>query len=344
MKYAPLGRSGLNVSRLCLGTMTFGNPLDEKQCADLVGHALDQGINFFDTADIYEGYSRTFGSSGGVAEVLLGKALGERRNEAVICTKFGNPVGLGPLDAGLSARHLEKQLEGSLRRLQTEYIDVVLAHRWDASVGIEEVLRGFERWVGSGKVRCAGVSNWPCWRIAQASEIAARNGWPPPLVSSPKYSLLRRGIEPEHVPCALHYGIAIVPYQPLEGGVLTGKYRRGQGMPEGSRGNEKPGWMPKLDESLHDRIEALERLAAACGRSVAGYVLSWVLSRPGVASVILGCRNRDQLEEAVKAAGQLFPPEHAVEVDQLFPPPAPVGDEKVLYWRDQGWALEAFEQ
>ena len=164
MELRVLGATGMRVSPVCLGTMTFGKPTGAQECEHLVGGALDRGVNFFDTSNSYEGYDRTFGSSGGVAEELLGKALQGRRHEAVICTKFANPVGQGPFDAGLSARHLDRELEKSLRRLGTDRIDVVLAHRWDSSTTVDEVLRVFERWVAAGKVLAVGVSNWPIWR------------------------------------------------------------------------------------------------------------------------------------------------------------------------------------
>ncbi|MFN0170862.1 MAG: aldo/keto reductase, partial [Bryobacteraceae bacterium] len=250
MRYAPLGGSGILVSRICLGTMTFGNPLGAEDCERLVAAALDRGIQFFDTANVYEGYDRFWGSPGGVSEELLGQALKGRRRQAVICTKFGNPVGTGPLDAGLSARHLHLQLEASLRRLQTDYLDVVLAHRWDGSVRMEEFLKVCGQWVTAGKVRCIGISNWPVWRIAQASELAGTHAWPKLQVASPKYNLLRRGVELDQTACARHYGLSLVPYQPLEAGLLSGKYRTGAAAPAASRGAEKPSWVPKVDESI----------------------------------------------------------------------------------------------
>ena len=161
MEFRPLGSSGIMVSALCVGTMTFGKPLGEAESGRLVSHALDMGINFFDTANVYEGYDRVVGSSGGVSEELLGKALLGRRQEAVVCTKLGNPVGFGPMDGGLSARHLEEQLEKSLRHLKTDWIDLVLAHRWVAGFPVEEVWRVFDRWVCAGKVLSVGISNWP---------------------------------------------------------------------------------------------------------------------------------------------------------------------------------------
>ena len=325
MDYAVLGRSGIHVSRLALGTMTFGNPLEEQQCRALVSHALDCGINFFDTANVYEGYGRTFGSAGGLGEEMLGKALRGQRHNAVLCTKFANPVGRGPLDAGLSARHLEKQLESSLRRLGTDWIDVVLAHRGDPSVAVEEVWRVFERWVRSGKVLCVGASNWAAWRIAQANEIAARYGWPPACVTSPKYNMLDRNPELEEIPCASHYGMAVVAYQPFEGGLLTGKYRRGQPPPAGTRASEKPDWVNSLNDSTFDKLEAVEKLARDVQMTLAQYVISWVLSPRRVASAVVGCRTPEQLDSAIEGASRQLPPEHFNKIDSLFPSPTRSG-------------------
>jgi aryl-alcohol dehydrogenase-like predicted oxidoreductase len=338
-----LGKSGIRVSRICLGTMTFGNPVEEHQCRKLVSHALDRGVNFFDTSNVYEGYDRTFGSPGGIGEEMLGKALEGQRQRAVICTKYANPVGLGPLEAGLSARHLEVELENSLRRLRTDRIDVVLAHRADASVPTEEVWRVFDRWVQSGKVLCVGISNWPAWRIAQANEIASRRGWPPACVSSPKYNLLSRGAELEQIPCAVHYGMAVVAYQPYAGGMLTGKYRRGQAPPQGTRASERPAWLPAPDSTLFDKLEALENLAQSAGTGVPQYVISWLLSRKGIASIIVGCRTPEQLDTVLDGLRNPIPVDHLPKIDSVFPPAKPLGGEQILQWRDGAWRLEDLE-
>ena len=340
MQYRVLGTTGMMVSRICVGTMTFGRPLDEAQSKDLVGYALDQGINFFDTANVYEGYDRKVGSKGGVSESFLGQALAGCRQDAVICTKLGNPIGTGPLDAGLSANHLERELDQSLKRLRTDWVDLVLAHRWHPAVPMEEMWRVFDRWVRTGKTRAVGVSNWPTWRLAQASEMARRNGWPTVSVSSPKYSLMTRGIELEHLSCARHYGVGLVPYQALEGGALSGKYQRGQAPPPGSRGEEKPEWMPPRDDVLMKKLEALQELSQEAGMSVLEYVMAWTLSQKGIASVITGLRSRAQLDAAVEASGKSIPSEHFPRIDAIFPPPKPVGGDQVLRWGEGGWTLE----
>lgn len=342
MNYNTLGTTGIRVSPITMGTMIFGNPLDQNQCDRLVAAALDRGINFFDTADVYEGYSRTWGSRGGVSEQVLGKALGAQRQQAVICTKSGNPAGTGPLDAGLSRRHLDKQLEASLRRLQTDYVDLFLAHRWDPAVAMEEFLGTCERWIRAGKVRAVGASNWPVWRIAQACEMARTAGAPPLQVVSPKYNLLYRGVDLEQNACAAHYCVSIVSYQPLDAGVLSGKYT-GEKAPEGSRGREKPAWVPKLRPGDTERLGALARMAAGSGVTSAEYAIAWVLSRPSVASVILGWRSEAQMESALAATSLRIPEAHLTELDALFPPQGPLAEERVLVWRDGGWALRPAE-
>ena len=340
MEFRPLGSSGIMVSALCVGTMTFGKPLGEAESGRLVSHALDMGINFFDTANVYEGYDRVVGSSGGVSEELLGKALLGRRQEAVVCTKLGNPVGFGPMDGGLSARHLEEQLEKSLRHLKTDWIDLVLAHRWVAGFPVEEVWRVFDRWVCAGKVLSVGISNWPSWRVAQASEVAKMRGWTPVTASSPKFSLLSRGMELEQLGCALHYGIGLIPYQSLESGLLSGKYRFGKPAPLGSRQDEKPEWVPRVGKSVFNRLEKLRELSQEIGADLAQYVTAWTLARPGIVSLIMGFRNTQQLDAGIAGLELKIPDLHHKEIDKLFPPPRPSGGEQVLRWSMGKWVLQ----
>jgi aryl-alcohol dehydrogenase-like predicted oxidoreductase len=342
MDYRCLGRTGLHVSPICMGTMNFGSPVDEAGCMRLVSHALDQGLNFFDTANAYEGYARTFGSAGGVGERLLGKALGKRRDEAVILTKLGNPIGQGPLHAGLSNHHLSRELDQSLLRLGTDHVDVLLCHRADPTVAIEDVWHALDRFVREGKVRAAGISNWPSWRMTQACELAARHGLARCAVSSPQYSLLNRDIELEHMPACAHYEVGLVTYKGLMGGVLTGKYRRGQTDLAGTRAGDGSCWLPPLTDDLFDRIEAYERIVDRSGCSMTDYSIAWLLSRPMVASLVLGFRNADQIDAALAAAGRTVPDEDANEIDRIFEPPIRPGGEQVMRWRG-GWVLDARE-
>lgn len=339
MKYSSVGKSGLHVSAICMGTMNFGTPLDESQCSRLVRHALGSGVTFFDTANVYEGYARTFGSSGGVGEELLGKALDGRRHEALICTKLGNPNGMGPTNAGLSNRHLTTELEKSLRRLRTDYVDILLAHRTDPTVAADDLWNTFDRLVRSGKVLNVGVSNWPSWRMAQVCELARQHGWTRCTVSSPEYSLLKRDVELEHLPACKHYQVGLVTYKALKGGVLTGKYRRNQTDFSGTRAGDRSYWLPELGESLFDKLEAYQKIVDRSGMSMTEYSLAWLLSRPMVASVIVAFRTTQQLDAVVQACDKQLPEGDVVELDKIFPPPARPGGEQVMRWSD-GWVLE----
>ena len=342
MKYRPLGMTGLHVSTICVGTMNFGTPLDQGHCDKLVRHALDAGVTFFDTANVYEGYARTFGSAGGTGEELLGKALAGRRHEAVVCTKLGNPNGTGPLNAGLSNRHLTVELEKSLQRLRTDYVDVLLAHRTDPSVATCDLWATFDRLVRSGKVLSVGVSNWPSWRLAQACELAQQHGWTRCAVSSPEYSLLSRDAELEHLPACQHYQVGVVSYKGFKGGVLTGKYRRGQTDYSGTRAGDKLYWVPKLEDPLFDKLEAYRGIVERSGLSMTEYTISWLLSRPMVASIILGFRTTEQLDAAVKACEKTISTGDAEEINRIFQPPIRPGGEQVMHWRD-GWVLDDLE-
>ena len=339
MEHRCLGRTGLHVSPICMGTMNFGTPVDEADCMRLVSYALDNGINFFDTANAYEGYARTFGSPGGVGEQLLGKALGKRRDEAVVLTKLGNPIGKGPLFAGLSNRHLSIELDKSLRRLGTDYVDVLLCHRTDPSVAIEDLWSTLDRFVRAGKVRNVGISNWPSWRMAQACELARQHGLVRCAVSSPEYSLLTRDIELEHISASMHYEVGLVTYKGLKGGVLTGKYQRGQAAQAGTRAGDGSYWVPQLTDALFDQIEAYQRIVDRSGCTMTEFSLAWLLSRPMVASLILGFRNTDQIDAAITAAGKTIPDDVADPIDEIFHPPIRPGGDQVMRWRG-GWVLD----
>ena len=339
MEYRFLGRTGLNISPICFGTVNFGNPLVEKKCKNLVACALDEGINFFDTSNVYEGYGRWFGSSGGIGETILGKALSGKRNQVVICTKLGNPNGPGPLDAGLSARHLLLEIENSLRRLRTDWIDILLAHRMDPSIPVEDVWGVLDQLVRSGKVRCIGVSNWPSWLMAKSSELSVRYGWTRCSVSSPEYSLLNRQIELEHIPACLNYHVGLMTYKGLMGGILTGKYHRGQTDFTGTRAGKKKAWLTSMDSHLFDKLEILQKIASRSGLSMTEYAVAWLLRRPIISSVVLSFSNEKQLQAAVEASAKIIPNEDIEEIDQIFVPPKRPGGEQVMKWRS-GWALD----
>jgi aryl-alcohol dehydrogenase-like predicted oxidoreductase len=320
MRYRRLGASGLLVSPICLGTMTFGTPVPEAEAIRLVHAAIDLGINFIDTANVYEGYRRVLGSPGGVAEEILGKALREHRNRVVLATKVGAPIGPGPQDRGLSAVHILREVEHSLRRLQTDTIDLYIVHWPDKEVPLETTLAALDEAVRQGKVRYVGVSNHLAWQLGELLAIGERHGWPRIVSSQIPFSLLRREFQHDLNFCMRH-DIGVTPYQVLQGGLLAGKYRRGQAPPADSRAVEKPDWLWKFEDGLFDRIEGIEALAREIGVPAAQYALAWTLEQPAMTSVIVGVKRLEQIREAVAALEVRIPREHLAKLDVICPPP-----------------------
>ena len=320
MQYRPLGSSGLLVSPLCLGTMTFGRPVEEPEAIKLVHGAVDLGINFIDTANIYEGYSRVVGSPGGVSEEILGKALKTHRHKVILATKVGAPIGPGPQDRGLSATHILREIDRSLRRLQTDYVDIYTIHWPDQHTPLETTLRALESLVEQGKVRYIGASNHTAVALCEMLWLADKLGTPSVVVSQIPFSLLRREFQHDLDFCKRHK-IGVTPYQSLQGGLLTGKYRRGKPPPKASRAAEKPEWMWNLDDKLFDKLEGVEALARKAGVSTAQHVLSWTLSQPAITSLILGVKYMAQIEEAVASLQVKISSEHVVQLDKICPGP-----------------------
>ena len=291
MEYRNLGRSGLKVSLNGLGCNNFGMLIDEKQTAAVVGAALDEGINFFDTADIY---------GGGKSEEFLGRALGSRRQEAVIATKFGVPTGRGPNQGGGSRGYAVRACEASLERLRTDYIDVYLLHVPDPTTPVDETLDAMNQLADEGKVRYIGCSNLAGWQIADAQWEAKTRGLRSFVTAQNEWSLLDRKIEAEVVPTCEHFGLGIMPYFPLASGALTGKYRRGQEFDKTSRFGSSE-MMRNMyghfvsDESL-TTIEALEKVSEGAGLTIVELALSWLASRPVVSSVIAGATRPEQVK------------------------------------------------
>lgn len=282
----------LDVSAICLGTMTFGNPVDKDDAIQIVQWALAEGINFIDTADIYEGYDRKLGSPGGVAESILGEALCDRRDRAVVTTKVGNDVGVGK---GLGRDHIQRQINASLRRLRTDYVDIYELHRPDPDTPLEESVAVMAELIAAGKVRHWGFSNFDGEQIHQMLAICERNHWPKPVVSQPHYSWLTRDIESSHLPVCRQARIAVTPYRCLEGGLLTGKYRRGHAIPAGSRITESA-WLREPDDALYDRIEKFVADASKRSMTPARYAIEWSLEQPAVVSVVIGTKSISQLK------------------------------------------------
>ena len=293
------------VSVITLGTMLFGRPVPRPDAIDLVHAALDLGVNLFDTADIYEGYDRYLGSPGGVAEAILGEALRGRRDRAYITTKVGNPVGSGPdgghpagadySGTGLGAAHVEQQIDASLRRLQTDYVDYYLLHIADAETPLEDTLGAVDRLVTAGKVRHWGFSNFDADQIETMLSLCRDGAAAPPVMAQPQYNWLERDLESGYLPVCQRAGIAITPYRPLAGGLLSGKYQRGTALPAGSRAAESA-WID-ADDIPYEELAPFHEEAAAAGVSPACYAVRWLLGREGVVSVVAGVKSPAQLEE-----------------------------------------------
>jgi aryl-alcohol dehydrogenase-like predicted oxidoreductase len=295
MEYRRLGRSGLRVSEICLGTMSFGTLIDETQSQEIVDLAFEAGINFFDTAD---GYGK------GRAEEILGKALQGRRQEAVVATKFFNPMGPGPNDSGMSRVHIMNAIEDSLRRLQMDHVDIYYIHHTDVQTPMEEMLRTLDDLVHQGKVRYIACSNYAAWRLCEALGISEANGLARFECYQPQYSLVVRDIEQELVPLCEYKGLGIVAWGPLASGYLTGKYRPGQRKVPGTRSESGWAWHERFFASNADEtLAALLAVAVDLNKTPAQVALRWVLEQPAVTATIVGVRTLDHLRDNVGATG-----------------------------------------
>ena len=303
MDYRTLGRSGCAVSALCLGTMTFGSESDEKVSHAQLDRFFEAGGTFVDTADVY---------SAGESERIIGHWLASRpadvTERVVLATKGRFPMAPEPNGAGLSARHLTRALDASLTRLGVEAVDLYQAHSWDPLTPIEETLQTMDSFVRSGKIRYYGFSNFTGWQLTKAVHRARELHLAAPVSLQPQYSLLVREIEWEIVPAAMDAGLGMLPWSPLGGGWLTGKYRRDQRPTGATRLGDNPergmeAWDRRGTEHTWNVVEAVQRVAEGRGVSMAEVALAWVTDRPGVTSTILGARTLDQLETNLKAAG-----------------------------------------
>ncbi len=302
MENRKIPNTDLEVSPLCLGTMTFGTPVGEAAAVDIVHRALDLGINFIDTANMYEGYTRFMGSPGGLAEEYLGAALADCRDRAVLATKAGNPIGPDPQDQGLSRAHLLRECDRSLFRLRTDYVDLFYLHRPDPDTPIAASIAAVDELIRAGKVRHWGLSNFAADQTREVLSICDANGWPRPVVHQPPYSLLKRDIESDLLPLCREEDIGVVPYQVLQGGLLTGKYSDPSTPPEGSRAAEKPEWLPLLQElEIQRQLDDLSAAAAEQSLSLFDYTIQTTLAVPGITSIILGIKRSEQIAAAVQA-------------------------------------------
>ena len=301
MKQNKIPGTDLMVSELCLGTMTFGTPVGESEAISLTQQAIDLGINFIDTANMYEGYARHAGSAGGVAEEILGKALKGRREGIVLATKVGMKVGEATEDEGTSPAAIRKQLNLSLERLTTDYIDIYYLHRPDSDVPLADILGELKNQIDKGKIRYYGISNYSAEQTAELLEVADLNHLPRPIIHQPGYSLLKTDVQKDLLLLCEKEKIAVAPYQVLQGGLLTGKYRRGFNLPTGSRKTEMASWLPDLDDELFDKLEVIEAQAEAKGRTMIKHALLEVLEKPPVISIVAGVKRIDQLESLIAA-------------------------------------------
>ncbi len=296
METVRLGRSGLQVTRPCLGAMMFGHgpdaPADEQESRRIIDAFLDAGGNFIDTANVYVG---------GESEEVVGRAIKSRRDEVVLATKGFGAIGPGPNDSGLGRKYLTRALEASLRRLGTDYIDVYQCHRADPDTPVEETMATLHGFVQAGKVRYLGCSNWTGSQIVEAQNAAAASGWTPFVSLQPRYSLVSRRIEEDVLPACERHGLGTMIYSPLGGGVLTGKYRRGEPPPSGSRASRGGFWASMLDEQSLDTADEVAKVAAEIGATPTAVAIAWVLSRRAVTSVIMGPRTLAQYEENMEA-------------------------------------------
>lgn len=302
MKHRTVAHTKIEVSPICLGTMTFGTPVSCEDSIRIVHWACDHGINFIDTADIYEGYDRYLGSPGGVAEEILGKALQKRREQVVLVTKVGSQIGgVGYEGKGLNRSHILHQIDASLKRLRTDYVDFYLFHRPDPETPLAESIAVMDELIKLGKVLNWGFSNFEAPQIREMILLCDKHRWPRPVMSQPPYSWLKREVESEHLPTCREFGIAVLPYQPLQGGLLTGKYQRGQPLPAESRAVENPNWL-KVDEKLYEKLEQFEAEARNTGLEPAPYAVRWLLDQAGVVSVVIGVKRVEQLESILTGA------------------------------------------
>jgi len=318
MELRNIPKTNLEVSPICLGTMTFGTPVAEADAIQLTQWAIDHGVNFIDTANMYEGYARRAGSTGGVAEKILGKALKGRRAEAVVATKAGMKVGDAPEDDGTSAAAIRVQLDRSLQRLQTDYIDLYYLHRPDPDSDTAETLGALNEAMQEGKIRYYAVSNYTCQQLGELLRIADENHLPRPVVIQPFFNLLNPEstlsfpypgldemtfrVQDELLPLCEREQIGVVPYRILQSGLLTGKYQRGAAPPVGSRAEERPQWLsPDIPDELFDQLEEIEQQAQDAGLTMTQYAIRWVLEQPAVVSAIVGVKRAEQLADAISA-------------------------------------------
>ena len=322
MQYRTLGKTGIKVSPYCLGAMMFGklgNP-DHDDATSIIHKALDAGINFIDTADRY---------SAGESEEIVGKALKGRRDTVVLATKFFGPMGTDPNQQGASRRWIMQAVDASLRRLQTDYIDLYQIHRPSPETDIEETLSALTDLMRAGKVRAIGSSTFPVSEIVEAQWVAEKRGLARFRTEQPPYSMLDRGIERDMLPTAQRYGMGVMVWSPLSKGMLTGRYRKGQPLPDSLRVKFMPKQMS--DERSLDAVEQLIPLAEEAGLSLTHMAMAFVMAHPGVTSALLGPRTMAHLDDLLAGAEVRLTDEMLDRIDQIVPPGTDVGLNEANY-------------
>ena len=321
MKMRFMGNTGIKVSEICFGAMTFGGrgywknigELEQKDANELVNLALDGGINFFDTADIY---------SEGLSEEMLGKALEKNRKDIILATKVRGRTGPGPNDVGLSRYHIIENCDASLKRLGTDHIDLYQVHSFDPNTPLDETLRALDDLVRTGKVRYIGVSNYTGWQLMKALSISEKQNLEKFVTLQALYSLISRDLENELVPLCLDQKLGILPWSPLGGGFLTGKYRRGKERPTGVRRSDSESVFLKFDEEKgFDIIDELEKIAQNHNATITQAALNYLLRKPGVSSVIIGVRTKEQLADNLKTSDWEMTDDEVIRLDELSKPP-----------------------
>ena len=313
MEYRRLGRSGLKISSLVLGTLNFGNPTPKEEAIQIIDRAIDAGINLFDCADVY---------AGGESERILGKALARngKRKDVLITSKVFMRTGPGPNDLGNTKHHIINSCEESLRRLKTDYIDIYFLHRTDFDVPQEESLGGLDLLIRQGKVRYVGSSTHPAWRIVEALMTADRYHYPKFICEQPPYNLLDRRIENEIVPMCQAYDLGLITWSPLAQGVLAGRYTDPSNLPEGSRGTQKRIYAERITQKGIEVSLKLEERAKGKGCTVAQLAVAWILNQPGITGAIIGPKTLEQLEDLLLSADIKLDESDFKFCDALVPP------------------------
>jgi len=312
MKYKTLGRTGVKVSELCLGTMIYGQQVDEATSITILKRAVELGINFIDTADVY---------TEGRSEEIVGKAIDGMRDEIVLATKVWGTTGPGPNDKGLSRKHILRSVDGSLKRLGTDYIDLYQIHRPDPTTPLKETLTALDDLVRTGKIHYVGCSTAPVWWVEKALRISEVHDLDPFASVQPRYNIIDREIERELLPLCLDEGIGVIPYSPLSGGFLTGKYQPDKPYPEGSRGQLRPERI-KRNLTPHNLaiLTEMEKICEETGLSMSQLSLAWLLANPAITSPIIGASKLEQLEDNVEVVNKTVPPDALTRINEVSKP------------------------